>query len=65
MNIPQTNAVTLIASIICILMLSLVKECINNNPKVKPKLKMPVPIELIVVSNMVFNCLTGPLRLYR
>ncbi|XP_067683915.1 prestin-like isoform X1 [Haliotis asinina] len=49
MNIPQTNAVTLIASIICILMLAVVKECINNNPKVKPKLKMPVPIELIVV----------------
>ena len=49
-NIPHTNAVTLIASVICMAMIYVVKEYINNNPKIKPKLKMPVPIELIAVS---------------
>nr|XP_022302509.1 solute carrier family 26 member 6-like isoform X1 [Crassostrea virginica] len=48
-NIPHTNAVTLIASVICMAMIYVVKEYINNNPKIKPKLKMPVPIELIAV----------------
>ncbi|KAK7488601.1 hypothetical protein BaRGS_00020218, partial [Batillaria attramentaria] len=48
-NIPTTNSVTLIASLVCIVLLVCVKEYINNNPKIKPKLKMPVPIELIVV----------------
>ncbi|ESO96302.1 hypothetical protein LOTGIDRAFT_67754, partial [Lottia gigantea] len=48
-NIPTTNFAALIGSAICILVLVLVKELINNNPRIKPKLKMPVPIELIVV----------------
>ncbi|XP_076448309.1 prestin-like [Babylonia areolata] len=48
-NLPNTNSVTLIASLVCIVVLVLVKEYINNNPKVKPKLKMPVPVELLVV----------------
>lgn len=48
-NIPHTNAVTLIASVVCMVMIYVVKEYINNNPKIKPKLKMPVPIELIAV----------------
>ncbi|XP_070193261.1 prestin-like isoform X3 [Littorina saxatilis] len=48
-NIPTSNSVTLIASIVCILLLVFVKEYINNNPKIKPRLIMPVPIELIVV----------------
>ncbi|XP_076469470.1 prestin-like isoform X2 [Babylonia areolata] len=48
-NIPTTNSVTIIASGVCILVLVVVKEYINNNPKIKPRLKMPIPIELIVV----------------
>lgn len=48
-NIPHTNAVTLIASVVCMVMIYVVKEYINNNPKIKPRLKMPVPIELIAV----------------
>ncbi|KAK6995100.1 solute carrier family 26 member 6 [Biomphalaria glabrata] len=48
-NIPQTKAVTLIASIVCIIILVIVKEYINTHPKIKPKMLMPVPIELIVV----------------
>lgn len=48
-NLPETNAVTFIASLLCMLLLFVVKEYINNNPKIKPHLKMPVPIELIVV----------------
>lgn len=52
-NIPHTNAVTLIASVVCMVMIYVVKEYINNNPKIKPRLKMPVPIELIAVSTPV------------
>lgn len=48
-NLPTANAVTLIASLVCIVVLVVVKEYINNNPKIKPKLKMPVPVELVVV----------------
>ncbi|XP_056001292.1 sulfate transporter-like isoform X2 [Ostrea edulis] len=48
-NLPKTNAITLIASVLFMVMIYLVKEYINNNPKIKPKLKMPVPIELIAV----------------
>ncbi|CAG5129716.1 unnamed protein product, partial [Candidula unifasciata] len=49
LNLPKTNAVTFIASIVCMMLLVVVKEYINGNPKIKPKLKMPVPAELIVV----------------
>ncbi|XP_033744997.1 LOW QUALITY PROTEIN: prestin-like [Pecten maximus] len=48
-NIPMTNPVTIGTSLVCLVILYCVKEFINNNPKIKPKLKMPVPIELIVV----------------
>ncbi|XP_036358676.1 sulfate transporter isoform X1 [Octopus sinensis] len=48
-NIPETNLVTLGVSASAIFILAVVKEHINNNPKIKPKLKMPVPIELIMV----------------
>lgn len=50
MKIPTTNSVTLIASVVTITFLIVVKTYINDNPKIKPKLKMPVPVELIVVS---------------
>ncbi|XP_059150453.1 prestin-like isoform X2 [Physella acuta] len=49
-NLPDTNAVTFIASIVCMILLWVVKEYINGNPKIKPKLKMPIPTELIVVA---------------
>lgn len=49
-NIPHTNAVTLIASVICMVFLYTIKTYINQNPKIKPRLKMPVPVELIAVS---------------
>ncbi|XP_021349060.1 prestin-like isoform X2 [Mizuhopecten yessoensis] len=48
-NIPMTNPVTIGTSVVCLVILYCVKEFINNNPKIKPKLKMPVPIELIMV----------------
>ncbi|KAK3102941.1 hypothetical protein FSP39_015122 [Pinctada imbricata] len=47
--IPNTNAITLITSVLCIAFVYCIKEFINNNPKIKPKLKMPVPVELIAV----------------
>lgn len=48
-NISQTNLVTFGMSAVSVLIIALVKELINNNPKIKPKLKMPVPIELVMV----------------
>ncbi|KAK3581235.1 hypothetical protein CHS0354_032954 [Potamilus streckersoni] len=48
-KIPTTNSVTLIASVVCMFILYMVSTYINANPKLKPKMKMPVPIELIVV----------------
>ncbi|XP_013411874.1 prestin [Lingula anatina] len=47
LTLPQTNLAALIMSVVCILMLVLTKECINA--RYKAKMKMPVPIELIVV----------------
>ncbi|CAH1782637.1 unnamed protein product [Owenia fusiformis] len=46
-QIPQTNFGALITTVVCVIGLVLVKECINA--RFKDKLKMPVPIELIVV----------------
>ncbi|XP_055881917.1 prestin-like isoform X4 [Biomphalaria glabrata] len=48
-NLPHTKPVTLIASIVCMFILVIIKEYINANPKIKPKLFMPIPVELIVV----------------
>ncbi|KAH9504995.1 hypothetical protein Btru_061361 [Bulinus truncatus] len=48
-NIPETKPVTLIASIVCMFVLVIVKEYINGHPKIKPRLFMPIPVELIVV----------------
>ncbi|XP_013411873.1 solute carrier family 26 member 6 [Lingula anatina] len=45
--VSQTNLTALIMSSICILTLVLVKECINA--RFKSKMKVPVPIELLVV----------------
>ncbi|XP_014783600.1 prestin [Octopus bimaculoides] len=47
LNITKTNIAELIMSIICIIILLLVKSCIND--RFKHKLKSPIPIELIVV----------------
>lgn len=48
-NIPTTNPITLITAILCMVILYCVSRFINQNPKLKPKMFMPVPIELIVV----------------
>ncbi|KAL5013174.1 hypothetical protein ScPMuIL_007444 [Solemya velum] len=48
-KLAMTNAITLIASVVGIIVLYCTKEYINNNPKLKPRMIMPVPIELIVV----------------
>ena len=48
-NIAQTNYVTVIISAICMVILYIVKVHINQ--RFKHKLKLPVPIELLVVSN--------------
>ncbi|KAJ8302233.1 hypothetical protein KUTeg_021220 [Tegillarca granosa] len=47
------NPVTITASVTCIFVLILVKEGINSNPSCKDNLPVPVPIELIVVSNVI------------
>lgn len=47
--LPETNLAALILSAVCILILVLVKECVNARPKIRKKIKMPVPVELIVV----------------
>ncbi|WAR26742.1 S26A5-like protein [Mya arenaria] len=49
MRLGDTNYVTVIISVICIAILYSVSRFINQNPKLKPKMFMPVPIELIVV----------------
>ncbi|KAK7482051.1 hypothetical protein BaRGS_00026743 [Batillaria attramentaria] len=46
-NIDHSNLATIIASVICILIIYLVKRFVNE--KYKKKLRVPVPIELIVV----------------
>ncbi|XP_023932100.1 sulfate transporter-like isoform X2 [Lingula anatina] len=46
-NITKTNFAAVIISVTCILCLALVKECINA--RYRSRMKMPVPIELIVV----------------
>jgi len=52
MKIGTSNYVTVIMSAICIAILYCVSNFINQNPKLKPKMFMPVPIELIVVSKL-------------
>lgn len=47
-NIASINWASVIMSIISVIILIIFKEFIN--PKVKAKIKMPVPIELVVVS---------------
>lgn len=46
-NITKTNVADLLIAVVSIIVLVLVKECINE--RFKPKMKMPVPIDLIVV----------------
>ncbi|CAD5116129.1 DgyrCDS5053 [Dimorphilus gyrociliatus] len=46
-KIPETNICAIIISIICIVILTIFKEVIN--PKFKAKLRMPFPIELLLV----------------
>ncbi|XP_052284295.1 prestin-like isoform X2 [Dreissena polymorpha] len=48
-KIAQTNYVTVLMSLVCIAILYSVSTYINQNPKLKAKMFMPVPIELIVV----------------
>ena len=46
-KITSVNLATLVISIICIIILCVVKECINE--RFKHKLKIPIPTELIIV----------------
>ncbi|KAL4226525.1 hypothetical protein ACF0H5_014510 [Mactra antiquata] len=48
-NIESTNIVTLLLSVVCVVILYCTGRFINQNPKLKPKMFMPVPIELIMV----------------
>lgn len=50
-HITETNIVTLITAVASMLSLYLVKECINV--RFKSRMRMPVPIELIVVGIQV------------
>jgi hypothetical protein len=45
--------VTVLLSVVCIVILYCTGRFINQNPKLKPKMFMPVPIELIVVSTII------------
>ena len=47
MKITTVNVATILISIICIIVLFVVKECVNE--RFKHKLKIPVPVELIIV----------------
>lgn len=47
LDITKTNIAELIMSVICIIILLLVKSCIND--RFKHKLKAPIPVELIIV----------------
>ena len=49
-NIGSANYVTILLAVACITSLYCTSRFINQNPKLKPKMFMPVPIELIVVS---------------
>ena len=49
-KITQTQLAAILIAVICIVILYLTKEYVN--PKVKARIKMPVPIELIVVSTV-------------
>ncbi|XP_060593517.1 prestin-like [Ruditapes philippinarum] len=48
-NISTTNYVTVLLSVSSITVLYCVSKFINRNPKLQPKMFMPVPVELIVV----------------
>ena len=53
MNISSTNQATILTSIISMVILYLVKVQINQ--RFKSQLKIPIPIEIIVVSMDIFN----------
>ena len=53
-NIPSTNPITVIIAVICMVILYCVSRFINQNPKLKAKMFMPVPTELIVVSILLY-----------
>ena len=60
-KITQTQLAAVLIAVICIVILYLTKEYVN--PKVKARIKMPVPIELIVVST-AYKPLSLVLTLY-
>lgn len=49
-NLDQINYVTLTASVSAMLVLVLIRDGINNNKKHFPCMRVPIPIELLVVS---------------
>ncbi len=48
-NLPHAKAPDVIISLICLVTLFIMKELINNNEKIKSKMKIPIPAELIIV----------------
>ncbi|KAK6177022.1 hypothetical protein SNE40_015212 [Patella caerulea] len=48
-NLHNANFVTMTATIVAICALIAIKEGINNNKSIKSKLKIPIPIELLVI----------------
>ncbi|BFZ14917.1 hypothetical protein BsWGS_17956 [Bradybaena similaris] len=59
-KITETNVATLILSLICMVVLYLVKTQIND--RFKSKLKMPVPVELLVVVVSTLACHYGEFK---
>ncbi|CAL1546240.1 unnamed protein product [Lymnaea stagnalis] len=56
-ELPNTNIATFVFSLICIILLYVVKTYVND--KFKAKLKMPIPVELIVVVVSTLACHYG------
>ncbi|XP_071083395.1 prestin-like [Haliotis cracherodii] len=48
-NIDQINFVTMTATIVAVLAIIFIKEGINNNKSCRPRMKVPIPIELLVI----------------
>ena len=51
-NIQSVHVPTLIVSLICITVLYLTRTFVNGNPKIMKVIKVPVPIELLVVCSL-------------
>ncbi|XP_005088952.1 sulfate transporter [Aplysia californica] len=52
-KLPETNIATLIISIICILVIYLVKRCINERFKKRMRISVPVELFVVIVATLI------------